>query len=105
MVKQITPTELAEKLKKDPTIELIDVRGSYEQQICSIGGKLIPVTEFARRFGEIDKNKEVIVYCRVGERSQMAAEFLIDQGYQNVTNLAGGILRWIDEVDPSLSKY
>jgi len=45
------------------------------------------------------------VYCKVGGRSARAARQLLDAGFPRVWNLAGGILRWRDEVDPSLPAY
>jgi rhodanese-related sulfurtransferase len=46
-----------------------------------------------------------VVHCKMGGRSQQAAEFLKQAGYQNVENLAGGITAWSDKVDPSVPKY
>lgn len=86
-------------------VELIDVREQHEYDICQIGGKLIPLGTLANRMHEIDKNKHVVVHCRSGGRSQQAVQFLLANGFSQVSNLAGGILKWIDEVDPSLTKY
>ena len=46
-----------------------------------------------------------MVQCRSGQRSQRIAEFLQQAGYQKVSNLAGGILAWADEIDPKMQKY
>jgi rhodanese-related sulfurtransferase len=57
------------------------------------------------RYAEVPRDKPVIVHCKLGGRSAQAVEFLQGKGYSNVKNLAGGILRWIDDVDLSLNKY
>jgi len=53
----------------------------------------------------VPRDRDVVVHCKLGGRSAQAVEFLKSRGYTRVRNLAGGILRWIDEVDPSLPKY
>ena len=53
----------------------------------------------------MDKKKETILYCKVGARSMYAAQQLADAGVAEVSNLAGGILRWIDQVDPTMPRY
>ncbi len=58
-----------------------------------------------QRLAEIDRNREIVVQCRSGSRSQRIAEFLAQQGYANVKNLAGGILAWADQIDPKVQKY
>ncbi len=50
-------------------------------------------------------NREIVVHCKVGGRSQRAAEFLAQQGFKKIHNLAGGINAWSDEVDPLVPKY
>ena len=81
------------------------MREPYEYKIAQIGGKLIPQNDVPNRLAEIDRNKEIIVHCRSGVRSQKIAEFLKQQGYPRVVNLAGGILAWADEIDPKMQKY
>jgi adenylyltransferase/sulfurtransferase len=54
---------------------------------------------------EIDRNREIIVQCKSGGRSQRIAELLKQNGYERVSNLAGGILAWANEIDPSMKKY
>jgi adenylyltransferase/sulfurtransferase len=66
---------------------------------------LIPQNEVPQRLAEIDRDREIIVQCKSGGRSQRIAEFLKQSGFPNVANLAGGILAWSDEVDPTVPKY
>jgi len=104
-IPQITVKELKRRLDTGEDVQLIDVREPYEYQIAQIGGKLIPQNDVPQRLAEIDANREVVVHCRSGARSQRIAEFLKQNGYSQVANLAGGILAWSDEIDPRVQKY
>ncbi|HEY3628776.1 MAG TPA: molybdopterin-synthase adenylyltransferase MoeB [Terracidiphilus sp.] len=104
-IPQISVKELKRRLDAGEDVQLIDVREPYEYQIAQIGGKLIPQNDVPQRLAEIDRNREVVVHCRSGARSQRIAEFLKQNGYPQVANLAGGILAWSDEVDPKVQKY
>jgi len=104
-IPQMTAKELKRRRDAGDDFQLIDVREPYEYQIAQIGGKLIPQNDVPNRLAEIDRNREVVVHCRSGARSQRIAEFLKQAGYQNVSNLAGGILAWSDEIDPRVAKY
>jgi adenylyltransferase/sulfurtransferase len=104
-IPQLTVKELKRRIDAGEDVQLIDVREPYEYQIAQIGGKLIPQNDVPNRLAEIDREREVIVHCRSGARSQRIAEFLQQAGYPRVVNLAGGILAWSDEIDPKVQKY
>jgi molybdopterin/thiamine biosynthesis adenylyltransferase/rhodanese-related sulfurtransferase len=104
-IPQMTVKELKRRLDAGEDVQLIDVREPYEFQIAQMGGKLIPQNEVPQRLSEIDPGREVVVHCRSGARSQRIAEFLKQNGYPRVANLAGGILAWSDEIDPRVQKY
>src|SRR5579863_737176 len=104
-IPQITVKELKQRLDAGQDVQLIDVREPYEYQIAQIGGKLIPQNDVPQRLAEIDRNREVVVHCKSGGRSQRIAEFLAQNGYPQVSNLAGGILAWSEEIDPKVQKY
>jgi adenylyltransferase/sulfurtransferase len=105
-VPQITPKELKAKMDEGEEIFLLDVREPFERDICSIGGTLIPKGSVTERIAEIPKDKEIVVVCRSGARSQaVALELVKIHGYAQVSNLAGGVLRWADEIDPEMAKY
>jgi adenylyltransferase/sulfurtransferase len=104
-IPQITVKELKRRLDSGEDVQLIDVREPYEYQIAQIGGKLIPQNDIPQRLAELDRTREIVVQCRSGGRSQKIAEFLKQAGYEKVVNLAGGILAWSDEIDPSVQKY
>ena len=104
-IPQISVKELKQRMDAGEDLFLLDVREPFEYQIANLGGKLIPQNEVPRRLEEIDRNREIVVHCKVGGRSQRVAEFLKRSGYANVANLAGGILAWSDQIDPSVRKY
>jgi adenylyltransferase/sulfurtransferase len=104
-VAQITPVELKRRIDAGEDVFILDVREPFEYQIANIGGKLIPQNDVPQRLTEIPRDREVVVHCRSGARSQRIAEFLKQSGYTQVVNLAGGILAWSDEIDPSVQKY
>lgn len=104
-IPQITVQELKQRRDAGENLFVLDVREPYEYQIANIGGTLIPQNEVPQRLAEIDRNREIVVQCRSGGRSQRVAEFLAQQGYANVKNLAGGILAWADAIDPTITKY
>jgi molybdopterin/thiamine biosynthesis adenylyltransferase/rhodanese-related sulfurtransferase len=104
-IPQITVKELKRRMDAGEDVQLIDVREPYEFQIAQIGGKLIPQNDVPQRLSEIDRNREVVVHCRSGARSQRIAEYLKQAGFPSVSNVAGGILAWSDEIDPKVQKY
>ena len=104
-VPQITVTELKQRMDAGEDVFILDVREPFEYQIANIGGTLIPQGQVPQRLAEIDRDREIVVHCKAGGRSQRIAEFLKQAGYPKVANLAGGILAWSDQVDPKVPKY
>jgi rhodanese-related sulfurtransferase len=101
----ISVVELNERLKKGETIQLLDVREDDERQLVNIGGHHIPLQEIPARHGELESEKELVVYCHHGMRSAHAVGWLQSQGFSKARNLSGGIDRWSLEVDPSKPRY
>ena len=104
-IPQISVKEFKARRDRGEDVFLLDVREPYEYQIAQIGGTLIPQNDVPNRLAEIPRDREIVVQCRSGARSQRIAEFLKQSGYTQVANLAGGILAWSDEIDPSVQKY
>ncbi len=106
-IPQVSVEELKRKLDAKEDIFVLDVREPHEYQIANLGATLIPLGEVERRVGELaaQKDREVVVHCRSGGRSQKAALMLKNAGFTNVSNLAGGIGAWSDKIDPTLPKY
>jgi len=104
-IPQLSVKNLKQRIDAGENVFILDVREPYEYQIAQIGGKLIPQNDVPQRLAEIPRDREIVVQCRSGARSQKIAEFLKQSGYQQVVNLAGGILAWSDEIDPKVQKY
>jgi len=105
-IPEITPSDLAARLRRGDDIDLIDVREPHELNIAQIPNvRLIPLGTLAEALPTLDSSREAVVICRTGARSGRAVQQLRAAGFAKVWNLAGGIHRWADEVDPSLPKY
>jgi adenylyltransferase/sulfurtransferase len=104
-VPQIGPEELKRRQTAGEDVFVLDVREPHEYQIANIGGHLIPLNDLPKRLSELDRAQNIVVHCKSGGRSQKASEFLQQQGFTHVENLAGGITAWSDKVDPSIPKY
>lgn len=103
---EITVEELHGRLQKGERVFILDVRNPEEYAICKIpGSKLVPLPALAQRFGELDRNQEMVVHCKSGMRSAKAIQFLRQQGFSKLLNLKGGILAWADRIDRSMPKY
>jgi adenylyltransferase/sulfurtransferase len=105
-VPEVTADELKARLDRGDDVYVLDVREPNEYQICRIAGStLIPLGELASRTGELDRDRDMVVHCKMGGRSAKAVALLQERGFTRVRNLKGGILSWIDRVDPTQSKY
>jgi molybdopterin/thiamine biosynthesis adenylyltransferase/rhodanese-related sulfurtransferase/molybdopterin converting factor small subunit len=103
---ETTSVDLKKRVDAGDDVFILDVREPNEYQICRIPGSvLIPLGELPRRYAELPKDKDIVAHCKMGGRSAKAQEFLQSVGFKRVKNLKGGILDWIDKVDPSQPKY
>jgi adenylyltransferase/sulfurtransferase len=103
---EITPAELKAKMERGDDFMLIDVREPEEYAIARIpGSRLIPRATLPERVHELSSADTIVVHCKSGVRSGMAVDFLKQAGFRKVKNLVGGILRWSDDVDPTVPKY
>jgi len=76
---------------------LVDVREANEYEESHIpGSHLVALSEFSDNYSSLPKDKPLIMQCRSGARSNRAAEFLLANGYEDVVNMAGGILAWVE---------
>jgi molybdopterin/thiamine biosynthesis adenylyltransferase/rhodanese-related sulfurtransferase/molybdopterin converting factor small subunit len=103
---EITAVELKQRLDRGDDLKIVDVREPNEYQINRIPGSvLIPLGDVPKRYNELDPDDLIVVHCKMGGRSAKAADFLRSVGFKNVLNLKGGVLDWVDKVDPSQPKY
>jgi len=113
MVEQVRPKDLATWLQAmrafgEPVV--LDVREPHELQTASVtadGFSLvaIPMGLIPPRLAELDRQRPVACLCHHGGRSQQVANFLLNQGFAHVANVAGGIHAWSAELDPSIARY
>ncbi len=102
----ITATDLKKMLDEGRKYFLLDVREPWETQInCLDNAHNIPLSQLPQRMNELDSADEIITYCKVGQRSAYAAQFLHQIGFTKVRNLRGGINAWAREVDPTMPRY
>jgi len=103
---EITSVELKQRLDRGDKLKIVDVREPNEYQINRIpGSELIPLGDVPKRVNELNPDDEIVVHCKTGGRSAKAADFLRSVGFKKVLNLKGGVLDWIDKVDPTQPKY
>ncbi|UCH30955.1 MAG: right-handed parallel beta-helix repeat-containing protein [Candidatus Bathyarchaeota archaeon] len=102
----LSVSEAKAAIDSNPTLVVLDVRTQSEYDDGHIrNAKLIPHTELSLRLNELNQTDEILVYCRAGSRSAIASQILVDAGFQNIYNMLGGILDWIDAGYPVYVKY
>jgi adenylyltransferase/sulfurtransferase len=102
----VSPRDLARRLSGKDDLQLIDVREKWEWDISRLpGARLVPLGVLEDELDTIDRDRDVVIYCKSGVRSLYAAQLLRDSGFSRVGNLSGGILRWSEQVDPTVVRY
>lgn len=105
-MEQLSATEAAARLREQPDTVLLDCRESEELELASIEGAVhIPMGEIPLRCDELDPERPVIVICHHGVRSASVAAWLIDNDFDAVANLKGGIDAWSRFVDATVPRY
>lgn len=104
-IPSISPKEALEKLKKNE-IYLLDVREDNEVKRVKIpGSNHIPMMYIPQKLSNLPHDKQIVVLCHHGSRSARVTMYLLNQGFENVKNIDGGIDRWAKEIDPLLPRY
>ena len=102
----ITVAELDARRRRGDDFDLVDVREPHEWDIARIeGARLAPLSSFADALRTFDSARDVVVYCKSGARSAKAVRQLQEAGFRRVWNVEGGILRWAEEIDPTVPRY
>jgi adenylyltransferase/sulfurtransferase len=106
-MEEITVLELKRRLDAGDDLQIVDVREADEFAFCRLPDTThIPLGQVLSRMDEIDPARETVVHCKGGVRSARAIEALTRAGFPGkLVNLAGGIMAWSDQVDPSVPKY
>ena len=94
MALPISAFEFHSRLQNGDIINLLDVRENIEFSTYNIGGQNLPLSKLSDSIDQLDYNKtdEIVVICKIGMRSETACKLLQENGYQNVRNLAGGLI-------------
>lgn len=96
----IDPAQLVSRLEREDQVQVVDVRELYEREAGHIADtRHIPMAELTTRAKEIDRERPVVFYCRVGARSDMAAQAFRASGYEALS-MKGGLVRWANENRP-----
>ncbi len=105
-IREITPQELAERLRRAERPVILDVREPAEIEIARFPGATpIPMGEIPSRIAELDPDAETVVLCHHGIRSAQVAMYLARLGFGRISNLRGGIDLWSATVDPTVPRY
>lgn len=104
-VEQISPQTLQQQLNSTQPV-IVDVREDWEYAQAHLPGSVhIPMGQIPARFSELDAKQPVVVVCHHGMRSLQVAQYLEKKGFASVSNLAGGVDAWAEQVDPSMPRY
>jgi adenylyltransferase/sulfurtransferase len=105
-VAEITPRELKAKLDRGDDFDLIDVREPHEWDIARLpSARLVPLGTVPEAAMSLSPDRDLVIYCRSGVRSAKAVQQLQAAGFTRLWNLAGGIRRWSEDVDPGVPQY
>jgi rhodanese-related sulfurtransferase len=102
----ISPKELKKSLDNGDKLVLVDVREEWEYSLAKLNGSiLIPLGTLPQSLAQLNRDSEIIAICHHGMRSADATNFLLQQGFQKVKNLVGGIDAWSTQVDGTVPRY
>lgn len=103
---EISVSETKQLLANPDQVELIDVREPVERDLCSIPGSThIPMRQIPEQLTTLPKDRHLLIHCHHGGRSLRVTQFLRAQGFTRVSNVAGGIDAWAEQIDPTLKRY
>ncbi len=102
----ISPKELKKSLDNGDKLVLVDVREEWEYSLAKVDGSiLIPLGTLPQSLAQLNRDSEIVAICHHGMRSADATNFLLQQGFQKVKNLVGGIDAWSTQVDGTVPRY
>jgi len=95
-MKTISAAVLKKRIDAGESIHMIDVREAHEREAFHIGGRHIPLGFLIQQLDQLDDwmDEEIVIYCRSGARSALAAEMMKERGFEGATNLTGGLIAW-----------
>lgn len=105
---EITPAQLRQRLETGEPLLLIDIREPFEWNIANLGehgARLVSLGDLPDAMDDLDRDQEIVLYCRTGSRSQQALEYMRANGFERIAHLRGGITAWANEIDPTMPTY
>ena len=102
---EVTPIEVKRMLDQEIKFQLIDVREPHEFELVNIGGENVPLNTIEKNISAIKRDIPVVIHCKSGARSLLAIEKLQQYGFTNLLNMKGGLIQWVNDVNPQLTKY
>lgn len=108
VILELTPRQVADLRRDDPTAVLLDCRLPQEHAIARLGGAvLVPMHEMPDHLESLRQyaGRRIVVYCHRGVRSRQAAAWLRERGFAGACSMAGGIERWSIDIDPTVPRY
>ena len=104
-MKEITVVELKSMIDNKADFQLVDVREQHEFDEANIAGELIPMGELMQQPDRLSRDKKVVIHCRSGARSGSVINAMEKQfGFDNLYNLKGGIVAYINEIGPAVER-
>ena len=102
--KTISASDARAMIQSSPNLLVVDVRTPEEYAQGHLAGAVnISLSDLPLRIGSLDPNRPILVYCRTGHRSAQASAILVNAGFTQVYNMAGGITAWINSGYPTVT--
>ena len=105
MITQLTATELKAMIDSGTPFEFVDVRTESEREVAHIEGSRLLDQEYHDHILTLDRSTPLVFQCHHGIRSQSAAEYCQQLGFEHLFNLRGGIDAWSQLIDPAVPRY
>jgi len=106
LYEEISVRALKLRQDKGETPAILDIREPFEREICRLENSLhIPMQDVSLHLNDLNRDEEIIVYCKTGGRSAQVCDLLLQHGFTKPVNLKGGIMAWAQEVDLHMQKY
>ena len=103
--KDISVADTKAMIESNPSLLILDVRTAQEYTQEHLNAAInIPLSDLSSRTGELEKNRQVLVYCQSGSRSAQASDILVKAGFTNVYNMSGGMTSWINAGYPTVTQ-
>lgn len=97
---------LKQQIDAGQTLFLLDVREPWEFELCHIAGSVnIPMSRIVNSLEELDRSKATVVICHHGNRSYHVGNYLLNNGFERIINLEGGVNAWADRIEPQMARY